>query len=78
MEKIRLGIIGGGIGSYIGKAHRIAACMDENYTLIGGIFSSTYQKSLELANNLNLDTKEFMRISIPLSKENLLFLKKKE
>lgn len=57
MEKIRLGIIGGGIGSYIGKAHRIAACMDENYTLIGGIFSSTYQKSLELANNLNLDTK---------------------
>ena len=34
MEKIRLGIIGGGIGSYIGKAHRIAACMDENYNLM--------------------------------------------
>lgn len=34
MEKIRLGIIGGGIGSYIGKAHRIAACMDESYTLM--------------------------------------------
>ena len=34
MEKIRLGIIGGRIGSYIGKAHRIAACMDESYNLI--------------------------------------------
>ena len=37
IEKIRLGIIGGGIGSYIEKAHCIAACMNDNYTLIGGV-----------------------------------------
>jgi len=71
MEKIRLGIIGGGIGSYIGKAHRIAACMDESYTLIGGIFSSTYQKSLELANNLNLDTKRIYEDIDSFIKEEL-------
>lgn len=43
--KIRLGMIGGGEGSFIGAVHRIAARMDNEYDLVAGAFSSDPQKS---------------------------------
>jgi len=38
--KLRLGMIGGGQGAFIGAVHRIAACMDDEYELVCGAFSS--------------------------------------
>jgi predicted dehydrogenase len=38
--KIRLGMIGGGEGAFIGAVHRIAARIDDEYELVCGAFSS--------------------------------------
>jgi predicted dehydrogenase len=55
MKKLKLGMIGGGPGSFIGAIHRIAARMDNYYELIGGAFSSSLEKSLETGEELGLD-----------------------
>ncbi|MBD3747896.1 MAG: Gfo/Idh/MocA family oxidoreductase [Sphingobacteriales bacterium] len=55
MKKLRLGMIGGGPGSFIGAIHRIAARMDNYYELVGGAFSSSIEKSLETGKELGLD-----------------------
>lgn len=39
-RKIRLGMVGGGRGSFIGGVHRIAARMDGHFELVAGAFSS--------------------------------------
>jgi predicted dehydrogenase len=39
-KKLRLGMIGGGNGAFIGAVHRIAARMDNEYDLVCGAFSS--------------------------------------
>lgn len=46
---IRLGMIGGGMGGFIGSVHRIAARMDGQYQLVAGVLSSDFQKSLDSA-----------------------------
>ncbi|SFQ64699.1 Gfo/Idh/MocA family protein [Hymenobacter arizonensis] len=43
--KIRLGMIGGGQGAYIGAIHRMAAALDGLYELTAGAFSSDAEKS---------------------------------
>ena len=55
MKKLKLGMIGGGPGSFIGAIHRIAARMDNYYDLVGGTFSSSFQKSVETGKELGLD-----------------------
>jgi predicted dehydrogenase len=44
-KSLRLGMIGGGDGAFIGNVHRIAARMDGMYTLVCGAFSSSGAKS---------------------------------
>jgi len=44
MNKIRIGLIGGGEGSFIGSIHYRAALMDGCYELVCGAFSSDAQK----------------------------------
>jgi predicted dehydrogenase len=56
MGRIRLGMIGGGPGSFIGSTHRIAATMDDEYRLVGGVFSSNHDRSVSFARDLELDT----------------------
>ncbi|MGB0844925.1 MAG: Gfo/Idh/MocA family protein, partial [Alphaproteobacteria bacterium] len=46
--------IGGGIGSLIGQTHRIAMQMDRRFDLVGGIFNSSHEKSLQMAEQLGL------------------------
>jgi predicted dehydrogenase len=48
-RKIRLGMIGGGEGSFIGAIHYKAAMLDGYYQLVCGAFSSDYEKSLRSA-----------------------------
>ena len=44
-RKLNMGLIGGGQGSFIGKVHSIAACLDNRATLVAGAFSSDPAKS---------------------------------
>jgi predicted dehydrogenase len=39
-RKLRMGLVGGGIGSFIGKVHAIAACLDNRAEVVAGAFSS--------------------------------------
>jgi predicted dehydrogenase len=43
--KLRLGMIGGGSGAFIGAVHRIAARIDDKYQLVCGAFSSDAARS---------------------------------
>jgi predicted dehydrogenase len=44
-RKLRLGMVGGGQGAFIGGVHRIAARLDGRYELVAGAFSSTPERS---------------------------------
>ena len=39
-RRLRLGMVGGGQGAFIGGVHRIAARLDDRYELVAGAFSS--------------------------------------
>jgi len=43
--KLRLGMIGGGQGAFIGAVHRIASRIDDEYELVCGAFSSDPEKA---------------------------------
>lgn len=53
--RLRLGMIGGGQGAFIGAVHRIAARMDNEYALVCGVFSSDPEKSKEMGRILGLE-----------------------
>jgi len=55
-EKLRWGVLGGGDQSLIGILHRVAASMYDSYRLVGGVFNSTHEKSLDFAGQIGLDT----------------------
>ncbi len=44
-RKIRMGMVGGGRGAFIGAVHRIAAAIDQQIELVCGAFSSDPEKS---------------------------------
>ena len=43
--RIRLGMVGGGEGAFIGAVHRIAARLDDHYELVAGALSATPEKA---------------------------------
>ena len=53
--RIRLGMVGGGEGAFIGAVHRLAARMDDHYTFVAGALSSTPEKSIRSGAALDLD-----------------------
>ena len=53
-RKIRMGMVGGGPGSFIGAVHRMAAKLDGQIELVCGCFSSSPAKSLETGRSLDL------------------------
>ena len=55
MKKLKMGMIGGGLGSFIGAIHRNAAFLDNCIELVCGSFSSDYNNSLETGKNLYLN-----------------------
>ena len=54
MRKLRMGMIGGGIDSFIGDVHRKAATLDGMIELVCGAFSSTAERSKLSGENLFL------------------------
>lgn len=56
-RKLRLGMVGGGIGGHMGLVHRTAALMDGRYELVAGSFSSSHERCLESAKRWMIDPK---------------------
>ena len=54
---IRLGMVGGGQGAFIGAVHRIAMRIDGQFNLVAGALSSTPEKALASAVELGIDAK---------------------
>ena len=52
--RIRLGMVGGGEGAFIGAVHRIAARIDDHYELTAGALSSTPEKARRSGQSLGL------------------------
>jgi predicted dehydrogenase len=55
MRRLRMGMIGGGPGSFIGPVHRIAAELDGDIELVAGAFSSNAARSREAGENYGID-----------------------
>lgn len=53
-RRLRLGMVGGGPGAFIGAVHRIAARLDDRYELVAAALSSDREKSLAGAKELNI------------------------
>jgi predicted dehydrogenase len=56
-EPIRLGMVGGGQGAFIGAVHRIAARIDGHYTLVAGALASDPDRAMASGAELGLDPK---------------------
>ena len=54
-KRLRLGMIGGGQGAFIGAFHRLSARMDDKYEFLSGCLSSTPEKAELSAKELGLD-----------------------
>ena len=54
-KRLRLGMIGGGQGAFIGAVHRLSARMDDKYEFLSGCLSSTPEKAELSAKELGLD-----------------------
>lgn len=54
-RRIKMGMVGGGPGSFIGEVHRMAARLDNQIELVCGSFSSDYEKSQQTGADLFLD-----------------------
>ncbi len=55
MKKIKMGMIGGGIGAFIGDAHRRASRICNDYELVGGVFDVDYERSKQFAVKEGID-----------------------
>lgn len=55
MKKVRMGMIGGGQGAFIGEIHRSAAALDGQIELVCGAFSSTAERSRVSGEALGID-----------------------
>ena len=53
-SRIRLGMVGGGEGAFIGAVHRIAARLDDRYELVAGALSASADKAMRSAEAIGL------------------------
>jgi len=66
-EILNFGMVGGGIGSFIGKVHRKAATFNRKAKLVAGCFSRNFDNTLTTGKNLGINTgrlyKNFMEMA---------------
>jgi len=55
MRRLRMGMVGGGPGSFIGPVHRIAAELDGEIALVAGAFSSDAGRSRQAGESYRID-----------------------
>lgn len=53
-RRLRLGMVGGGPGAFIGAVHRIAARLDDRYELVAAALSSDAERGLAAAEELHI------------------------
>jgi len=53
-RRLRLGMVGGGRGAFIGGVHRIAARLDDRYDLVAGALSSDAKRAQDSAADLHI------------------------
>ncbi len=56
-RNLKMGMVGGGPGAFIGEVHRKAARMDGGIDLVAGAFDINARKSKQMGKELNLDKK---------------------
>ena len=56
MNKIKLGIIGGGGDSLIGILHRVASNMYNKYKITGGVFNPNYEENINFAKEIGVNS----------------------
>jgi predicted dehydrogenase len=54
-RRLRLGMVGGGDGAFIGAVHRIAARLDDCYEVVAGALSSNPERALQSGAAIRLD-----------------------
>ena len=54
-RKLKMGMIGGGIGAFIGEVHRKAARLDGNIDIVAGAFDVDPEKSKQMGQLLKID-----------------------
>lgn len=55
-RRLRLGMVGGGQGAFIGAVHRLAARMDDRYELVAGALSSDPERAKASAQELRISS----------------------
>ena len=68
-KRLRLGMVGGGQGAFIGAVHRLSARMDDKYEFVAGCLSSTPEKSILSAKEIGLDWLEVSGVIHKLKEE---------
>jgi len=73
-QKIKLGMVGGGQGAFIGAVHRIASRIDDRYELVAGAFSSNPEKSIASGEELGISSernyKDYQEMAIKESERD--------
>ena len=71
-RRLRLAVIGGGSGSFIGAMHRQAARLDDRYEIVTGVLSSNLEKSNKAAQELGMDANRlYASVEEMLDKESV-------
>ena len=60
-RKLKMGMVGGGPGAFIGEVHRKAARLDGGIELIAGAFDINPRKSKQMGRDLHLNPKRVYR-----------------
>ena len=70
-RRLRLAVIGGGPGSFIGAMHRQAARLDDRYEIVTGVLSSDIEKSKKAAVEIGLSLdRSYASVQEMLDKES--------
>lgn len=60
-RKLRMGMVGGGQGAFIGAVHRIAAAIDDQVELVAGVFSRDWDNTRTTGTQLYLDPRRLYK-----------------
>lgn len=68
-DRIRIGMVGGGPGAGIAKAHRMGMRLDDRYALVAGAFSRSLEKSQQAAAELGVAEDRVYRDYVEMARE---------
>jgi predicted dehydrogenase len=66
-RKLRMGMVGGGQGAFIGGVHRIAAALDGQIELTAGVFSRDFKNTQATGQSLYLDPARLCRTAAEMA-----------